>query len=96
MGRQCLYSSSIKPDKTKLQPKFLKYYLQSNDGFQQITGKMTGAAIRRIILKTIKAALVPVPPIEEQRRIVAKLDALSAQSRATATALTRIEALITR
>jgi len=35
---------------------------------------MTGAAIRRIILKTIKMASIPLPPLPEQRRIVGILD----------------------
>jgi len=35
---------------------------------------MTGAAIKRIILRTIKAAEIPVPPIAEQEVIVEVLD----------------------
>ena len=36
---------------------------------------MTGAAIKRIILKTIKASTIPLPPLDEQKRIVEVLDA---------------------
>lgn len=39
---------------------------------------------------------IPLPPLAEQGRIVEKLDALSAQSTAAATALTQIETLIPR
>lgn len=35
---------------------------------------MTGAAIKRIILKTIKKSSIPLPPLPEQQRIVAILD----------------------
>jgi type I restriction enzyme S subunit len=35
---------------------------------------MTGAAIKRIILRDIKLAKIPIPPLPEQQRIVALLD----------------------
>jgi restriction endonuclease S subunit len=70
-----------------LDPRFLLYFLQSADGRDQVIGQMTGAAIKRIILRTIKQATIPLPPLEEQRRIVAVLDeAFSAIATATANA----------
>lgn len=65
----------LKPDRQVLSPSFLTYYLRSADGFAQITGQMTGAAIKRIILKTIKTSTIPLPPLDEQERIVEVLDA---------------------
>lgn len=64
----------IKTDPTVLKPTFLCYYLQSPDGLKSITGQMTGAAITRIILRDIKLATIPVPPLPEQQRIVCTLD----------------------
>lgn len=64
----------IKPNRSKLDPRFLVYYIQSDKGFENITGQMTGAAIKRIILKNIKSSEIPLPPLEEQQRIVAVLD----------------------
>lgn len=64
----------IKTNRYQLIPRFLLYYIQSDEGFEQITGKMTGAAIKRIILKTIKTSTIPLPPLTEQKRIVAILD----------------------
>jgi type I restriction enzyme S subunit len=64
----------LKPDRSKLIPEFLVYYIRSDAGFSQIMGKMTGAAIKRIILKTIKKSEIPLPPLPEQIRIVAILD----------------------
>jgi type I restriction enzyme S subunit len=61
-----------KPD--ALQPAFLSYYIQSPDGLKSITGQMTGAAIKRIILRDIKLAEMPLPPLAEQQRIVGLLD----------------------
>ncbi len=61
-----------KPD--ALKPSFLSYYIQSPDGLKSITGQMTGAAIKRIILRDIKLAPIPVPSLPEQQRIVGILD----------------------
>ncbi|CBK42330.1 putative Type I restriction-modification system, specificity subunit [Nitrospira defluvii] len=74
-----------KPD--ALKPGFLSYYIQSPDGLESITGQMTGAAIKRIILRDIKLAPIPIPPLSEQRRIVGILDeAFDGLARATANA----------
>ena len=66
----------IKTRKEALQPAFLCYYIQSSVGLKSIVGQMTGAAIKRIVLKDIKRALVPFPLLQEQERIVETLDAL--------------------
>src|SRR5690606_6480054 len=39
-------------------------------------GSKTGAAIKRIVLRTIKNFNIPIAPLEQQKRIVEKLDAL--------------------
>ena len=64
----------IKTDPEKLISPFLVYYIQSKSGFEQMTGRMTGAAIKRIILRTIKKSMIPLPSLFEQKRIVAILD----------------------
>jgi type I restriction enzyme S subunit len=64
----------IKTDATLLRPAFLCYYLQGPDGLKSITGQMTGAAIKRIILRDIKLATIPLAPLLEQQRIVMILD----------------------
>jgi type I restriction enzyme S subunit len=64
----------LKPDPTRLLSRWLMYYIQSDEGYAKITGSMTGAAIKRIILKTIKTSQIPLPPLSEQKRIVAILD----------------------
>jgi len=64
----------IKTDPAALYPAFLCYYLQSPDGLRGIVGRMTGAAIKRIILQNVKLATIPLPPLEEQRRIIGMLD----------------------
>lgn len=64
----------LKPNSAKILSRFLYYHLRSKEGFDQICGQMTGAAIKRIILRTIKSSRVPLPSLSEQGRIVAVLD----------------------
>lgn len=64
----------IKTNPSALNSGFLCYYLQSPDGLKSIIGQMTGAAIKRIILRDVKLATIPLPPLVEQQRIVGLLD----------------------
>jgi len=77
----------LRPNQQTIDARFLLYFLQSAAGREQIVGQMTGAAIKRTILRTIKQATIPLPPLEEQRRLVAVLDeAFAAITTATANA----------
>ncbi|MFN3148852.1 restriction endonuclease subunit S [Bremerella sp.] len=64
----------IKPDQSKVDAGFLKHWLVSPTFKQTMLRSMSGTAIRRIILREIKAAQIPLPPLPEQRRIAAILD----------------------
>lgn len=75
---------------------YLEYFFQSDAYWQAITDGATGTGQPNFNGKKLAGIIFPLPPLAEQGRIVEKLDALSAQSRAAATALTRIETLITR
>lgn len=75
---------------------FLKWQLNSPAVFARITGNMTGSAIRRLTLTTIGRQRVRVPPLAEQKRIVAKLDTLSARSTRARAELDRIDTLVKR
>ena len=66
----------IKTNQAVLRPAFLCYYLQSSTGLSSIVGQMTGAAIKRIVLKNIKKAAIPFPPLKEQDIIVTTLNSL--------------------
>ena len=46
--------------------------------YNQMRAEMTGVAITRVTLKKLENALIPLPPLAEQHRIVAKVDQLMA------------------
>jgi len=55
---------------------YLAKFLQSPLFLDKAIKSKTGAAIKRVVLRTIKSFKIPLPPLQEQKRIVAKLDAL--------------------
>lgn len=68
----------LKPHRDLLSNKFLLYCLRAPFFYQEMRAGMTGVAITRVTLKKLDLALIPVPPIEEQHRIVQKVDELMA------------------
>jgi type I restriction enzyme S subunit len=58
--------------------RLLVFFLQSPFFYEQMRGFMKGAAITRVTLKRMAPALIPLPPLAEQHRIVAKMDELMA------------------
>jgi type I restriction enzyme S subunit len=75
---------------------FLRYYLLSPAGNSQLTGEMSGTAIKRIILRKVRDLRVPVTSVDLQRRIVAKIDELFLDLDAGVAALKRVQANLKR
>ncbi len=86
----------IRPSAELLNEHFLRYQLNTRSVSERMTGDMTGSAIRRLTLTTIGRQIVAVSPLAEQKRIVAKLDALNTKSARARTELARIETLVSR
>nr|WP_285889516.1 restriction endonuclease subunit S [Neobacillus niacini] len=59
----------IRPNLHKLSSEYLMYYLQSNLFYWNLEKFRSGSAIKRIVLKDIKRLAIPLPTIEEQRKI---------------------------
>ena len=54
--------------------KYLYYYLQSNEAINYFNNNLTGSTILNLGLKALREFEIPLPPLEEQQRIVAILD----------------------
>ncbi len=78
VDRQFSMLSSVALIKTSngLDSWFLTFVLRSNLLYQTIRGQMKGTGITRITLRQIEPLIIPLPPLGEQKRIVAKLEAL--------------------
>lgn len=63
-----------------VEPKYLFSFLQSNDYWSQIQLISKGTAQPGANATILSQVRVPIPPLSEQRRIVAKIDSLSAKS----------------
>ena len=69
----------IRPDPRKIATNFLWYMLRSRTIFKSAWSATTGSAQPTVPLRAIRALRIPVPPIEEQRRIIAYLDGLQSK-----------------
>ncbi len=64
----------LQPDHEVVDSRYLAQVLKSPDTLADALGRKTGSALRRLILKDLKGIRVPLPPLEEQRRIAHLLD----------------------
>ena len=80
-----MYGSTRYPtfrvDESRCVPKFLLNYFRTKEGLQQLVNICPGSAGRNRVLsiKRIPEVLVPLPPLAEQRRVVARIEELAAQ-----------------
>jgi type I restriction enzyme S subunit len=65
--------------KEEILPTYLNYYMQSPQYLSSIQLKVTGATRQRISRKNLGEISITFPPLPEQERIVAKLDAAFAE-----------------
>lgn len=86
----------LKPVRDAVDPRFLKHWLNSPDAFRAVTKEMTGTAIKRLVLKQIRASKIELAPLPEQKRIADKLDSLLARVDACRERLDRLPALFKR
>ena len=64
----------LRPKVGQVDPGYLGHVLRSPAVLDDALKKKTGSAIRRIVLGDLKRVRLPLPPLEEQRRIAAILD----------------------
>ena len=68
----------LRPDASRLDASYFGRVLKTDSCLDQASQSKTGSAIRRIILKDLKRVRFPLPPLAEQKRIAAILDAADA------------------
>jgi type I restriction enzyme, S subunit len=65
----------VRPDNKILSTQYLKYFIDSDFGQELIKSIVTGAAQRKFNKTSLRNLEITIPALEEQQRIVAKLDA---------------------
>ena len=63
---------SLVPDQKLVNPDFLYWWLKSNKSYLQSLGR--GATFKEVSKEIVESIEIPLPPLEEQRRIAAILD----------------------
>jgi type I restriction enzyme S subunit len=65
-------------DPAHMDPKYILITLMAPDMMERVQDKPIGITVEHLRVGGVETLLVPVPPLAEQRRIVAKVDALMA------------------
>lgn len=84
----------LRPKVGVLTREFLKWWLLSPSSLEYVMRKQTGVKMPRLRSGDLQKLPIPLPPLSEQERIVAKLEALLQQSRGVHQALDRIPPLL--
>ena len=86
----------LRPDESLIDPDLLVYFLASKQSHAAFAERVQGATRPRVNTKHVKVHWLGLPPLPEQRRIVARLDAIEAHRRAAREKLDRLPDLLDR
>ncbi|MGB8980890.1 MAG: N-6 DNA methylase [Anaerolineales bacterium] len=64
----------LKPKRDILDGKYLEFFLNSDDGYRQATAHSKSGTVTNLHLVEIKQMEIPLPPLEVQREIVARIE----------------------
>lgn len=73
------YLVRIRPDVSKVSPMYIAYWSQSTHYLGQVASGAVKATIENYSAAKYRATTIPIPPLDEQRRIVAYLDEQTAK-----------------
>lgn len=71
----------IRPDKKRVNYKFLEYFLNTDLSVSQLTKNISGATRPRVNLSNVRNIVVPIPSFETQNKLVFEIDKLSEQTK---------------
>jgi type I restriction enzyme S subunit len=84
----------IRLDNDQIEKKYLQYYLNSPESLRQLNFQVFGSTRPRVNLKEVRNISVLVPPLPEQQRIVARIEALLAHVNEARGQLQRMPAIM--
>lgn len=84
----------LRPDPKKLDRQYLTYYLRSPEFVTWISNEVAGAKMPRVTMKVFWDHEIPLPPLAEQKRIAAILDAADALRTKRRESLAQLDALL--
>ncbi|WP_454914952.1 restriction endonuclease subunit S [Xanthobacter sediminis] len=87
-------SCRIRPRSSLTGSSFISHFLRSPLAIGQFDQFRLGTAVPRLNLEDVRKIELPLPPLPEQRRIVAKIDSLTAKSRRARDHLDHIPRLV--
>mgnify|MGYP003312507228 FL=1 len=66
----------LKANEEKVNPIYLKAYLESSKGIAKLTSCLTGITIQIISLESLKKIRIPLPSLDEQNKIAERYEAI--------------------
>lgn len=84
----------LSPRSHNISPDFFYYLLGSNFVYAEFERRAAGATVKNLNIDLVSAVQVPLPPLAEQRRIAAILDAADALREKRRQALAKLDGLV--
>ena len=94
--KEAVFASYLIRFKPLTDGQYLAYFLKSPSYWQSISEKSLGIAIPNVNASKLKQIVIPLPPLPEQHRIVAKIEELFTRLDAGVEALKRVKAELKR
>lgn len=84
----------LKADKSKVDIDFFYHLLSSDFIYRKFTGLAAGAVVKNLNTELVRSVEVPLPPLEEQRRIASILDKADAIRQKRQQAIVKLDELL--
>lgn len=71
----------IRVDEKIIDPKYVFIFLNTKNGTKQINSRLNGTATKTITKDNVRSIKIIIPPLQEQEKIILRLDELSAETK---------------